>query len=218
MKYIELFAGLDGSPIARDLLRYPPWTTEPRAPGYALSANIVDAADYGVPQNRKRLIIVGTRSRHPVVVPKRSVSQPTIGPAIQWDQGPWRKIDNTLAPTTRRRIKNGRRVFGDRFLTPYYSNGSGLTGRSLERPIGTITTRAHWAIVDGNQMRMLNVEECRAAMGFPSTYKLPGQSGLAKHMLGNAVPPPMVTGILEKLRLETWWRKAAEERQMNVNA
>jgi DNA (cytosine-5)-methyltransferase 1 len=104
-----------------------------------------------------------------------------------------------LAPATWLRIKNGRRAFGDRFLAPYDFNGSGLTGRSIHRPVGTITTRDRWSVVDDNRMRMLNVDECKAAMGFRSSYQLPEQSRLAKHMLGNAVPPPTVTAIIEEI-------------------
>lgn len=38
------------------------------------------------------------------------------------------------------RVENGWKRFGERFVMPYYGSGSGLTGRSLNRPIGTITT------------------------------------------------------------------------------
>jgi DNA (cytosine-5)-methyltransferase 1 len=48
-------------------------------------------------------------------------------------------------------------------------------------------------------MRMLNVDESCAAMGFRPSYQLPKNKNLAKHMLGNAVPPPMVTEIIREL-------------------
>ena len=40
----------------------------------------------------------------------------------------------------------------------------------------------------------------RAAMGFPADYKLPASSTLAKHMLGNAVCPPMISAVISELR------------------
>lgn len=178
---------------------YRPWCAAWRALGYTLSPHIVDAADYGVPQNRKRIIIIGTRSRHPLILRDRSGVQPPIRPLIQWDRGEWAAIDGSLAERTLQRIKNGRRQFGSRFVAPYYTNGSGLTGRSLERPIGTITTIDRWSVIDGDRMRMLNVDELRGAMGFRSTYKLPEQTRVAKHMLGNAVPPPMVAEIIREI-------------------
>jgi DNA (cytosine-5)-methyltransferase 1 len=178
---------------------YPAWSMAMEAIGYKLSPHVLDAADYGVPQNRRRLIIIATRSRFPFLLRPHTAEHQPIAPIIQWDRGPWRKIDRTLAPATLQRIRNGRRAFGARFLAPYYSSGSGLTGRSIDRPIGTLTTKDRWAVIDGGHMRMLNVEESRAAMGFRPTYQLPAQQTLAKQMLGNAVPPPMVTEIISEL-------------------
>ena len=71
-----------------------------------------------------------------------------------------------------------------------------MTGRSLDRPIGTITTRARWAVVDHDRMRMLTVRENRVAMGFPDHYLLPDSGTLAIHQLGNAVPPAMIKHII----------------------
>jgi hypothetical protein len=46
---------------------------------------------------------------------------------------------------TQWRAANGRRALGDRFTMPYYSAGSGLAGRDLNRSIGTINTKDRWA-------------------------------------------------------------------------
>ncbi|WP_206209100.1 DNA cytosine methyltransferase, partial [Vogesella mureinivorans] len=101
---------------------------------------------------------------------------------------------------TLKRIAAGRARFGARFLAPYYGTGSGETGRSLARPIGTITTRDRWAVIDGDRMRMLTAQECRAAMGFRPDYILPEQHRLAVHMLGNAVCPPVMRDILTAIQ------------------
>ena len=178
---------------------YPAWCAALHALGYALSPHVLDAADYGVPQNRIRLIVVATRSKHPFILKPRQSDPQAIGAHIEWDRGPWRTIDRSLAPRTLQRIANGRRSFGERFVAPYYKSGSGLTGRTIDRPIGTITTRDRWSVIDGNRMRMLNVNESRAAMGFRESYQLPENLKLAKHMLGNAIAPPMVTDIVRQI-------------------
>jgi DNA (cytosine-5)-methyltransferase 1 len=177
---------------------YPAWCQAMAALGYTLSPHVLDSADYGVPQNRRRLVIVGTQSLAPLILRQQSGPQPAIGPHLDDSGRRWRRIDDALAPNTLARIAHGRRHHGRRFLICYYGNSR--ASRSIDRPIGTITTRDRWAVIDGDRMRMLTAQECRAAMGFPADYRLPASQTAAKHLLGNAVTPPMVTGVLDELR------------------
>jgi DNA (cytosine-5)-methyltransferase 1 len=80
----------------------------------------------------------------------------------------------------------------------YYGNETG--GRSLARPVGTITTRDRWAVIDGDRMRMFSVDECRKAMSFPANYQLPTRAKDAMHMLGNAVAPVVACDVIEAIR------------------
>ena len=176
---------------------YPAWCSAMGALGYALSPMILDAADHGVAQHRRRLFIIGTRSKHPIQLdlPRRA----HLGSAqiIDFDAGRWSTVDGHV-PATISRITEGRKAHGQRFLTAYYGNESG--GRSIDRPVGTITTRDRWAVIDGDRMRMLSVDECRKAMGFPAGYQLPSRSKDAVHMLGNAVVPRVACDVINALR------------------
>ena len=179
---------------------YPAWCAAMTALGYALAPHIVDAADCGVPQHRRRLIIVGTRSKHPceLRLPKRD--HVVARSVIDFADGNWASIKrHGRSAATLARIAAGRRAHGDRFLVAYYGNEHG--GRSLQRPIGTITTRDRWAVIDGDRMRMITVPEARRAMSFPDGYKLPANGGEAMHMLGNAVPPLMARSVVEALKV-----------------
>lgn len=180
---------------------FPAWRSAVEALGYALSFNVIDAADLGVPQHRIRLFIVMTRSRSPLKFRLRV--QPLIPAStfVDFEGGKWSPIEKEgRSPATLRRVENGRREFGRRFVMPYYGSGSGLTGRSLDRPIGTLTTRARWAVVDGDRMRMLIASEERAAMSFRSTYILPAARKVATHLVGNAVCPRVGKVLISALR------------------
>ncbi|MFJ1253408.1 DNA cytosine methyltransferase [Cupriavidus sp. CuC1] len=180
---------------------YPAWAMAMNQLGYSLAPHIVDAADHGVPQHRQRMFIVATRSKHPLqlTLPKRE--HVPVSSIIDFSAGKWSPVEKPKrSPKTLARVAAGRARFGDRFIMPYYGKGSGLTGRSLDRPVGTITTVDRWAIVDGNRMRMFSKDECRAAMSFRATYILPRQHKLAVHMLGNAVCPVVGRDVLEALR------------------
>jgi DNA (cytosine-5)-methyltransferase 1 len=180
---------------------FPAWCAAMQALGYSLSPMIVDAADHGVPQHRVRLFVVGTRSRNPILLNLPRRQHVPASRVIDLAKGRWSAIERPgRAANTLARIATARARFGDQFVMPYYGSGSGLTGRSLARPIGTVTTVDRWGVVNGDRMRMLTTQESRAAMGFPADYRLPAKHRDALHMLGNAVCPPVACDVIEALR------------------
>lgn len=188
---------VENVPDFADWLLYPAWCQAMQTLGYALAPMLIDAADHGVPQHRQRLFIVGTRSRHPLqlVLPRRP--HVPASSVIDFEAGNWTQVDRPgRAPNTLARIAAGRRAFGARFLAPYYGSGSGNTGRSIHRPIGTMTTRARWAVVDGNRTRMVSVGEAKAFMGFHPSYRLPETAYQANYLLGNGVCPPVAKDLM----------------------
>lgn len=192
---------VENVPEFRRWLLYPAWEAAMQAMGYALSPHVLDAADCGVPQHRERLILVATRSRAPLRLDLPRTAHVPILDVIDFGAGTWSPVAKPgRAAATLARVARGRARFGERFVMPYYRSGSGLSGRSLHRPIGTITTLPRWAVVDGDRMRMLTLDETRAAMGFPAGYRLPAQTRLANQMLGNAVPPPMARVVLAAIQ------------------
>lgn len=174
---------------------YPAWCAAMNALGYALTPMIVDAADHGVPQHRERLFIVAVRAKHPLMINLEKHAYVPASSFIDFGAGNWQLIEKPgRAANTLARIAAGRAAHGDRFISSYYGAEKG--GRSLARPVGTITTRDRHAIIDGDRMRMFSAQECRAAMGFPADYILPARHADAIHMLGNAVAPPAARDVM----------------------
>lgn len=176
---------------------YPAWKAAFEALGYAVSPHVVDAADFGVPQHRRRVFIVCTRSRAPLVLDLPRQAHVPIDSFLDASAAGWSGVRSKCA-NTRARIRAGRKVHGDRFLIAYY--GSERGGRSVKRPLGTVTTRDRYALVQGQRMRMLTVHEYRQAMGFRADYHLPASRKAATMMLGNAVCPPVAAAILTQLK------------------
>jgi DNA (cytosine-5)-methyltransferase 1 len=138
------------------------------------------------------LTVTQGKARH---VPVSSVLEPEG--AVSWSPV-YRK---GRAAATIIRIENGRRRYGDRFLVPFYGSGSGKTDRSLDRPIGTITTRDRWALVSGDRMRMLTARECLRCQGFPDPYRVPSVHRLAVFLTGNALPPSLARCVCEHIKV-----------------
>jgi DNA (cytosine-5)-methyltransferase 1 len=193
------FAVVENVPEFLQWALYPAWQAAMQALGYTLAPHVVDAADHGVPQHRKRLFIVAARAKHPLMLRLPQRTHTAAANIVDLSAGRWSRIDRPgRSPATLARVANGRVAHGDTFLTAYYGNERG--GRSLHRPIGTITTRDRWAIVRGDEMRMLSATECRAAMGFPIDYQLPAAHREAVHLLGNAVCPPVAADIITAIK------------------
>lgn len=187
--------------FAQRWVLYPAWCAAMSALGYALAPMILDTADHGVPQNRRRLYIVGTRSKHPIELSLPRQPHRSAADVIDLAAGNWSPVHKPgRSARTLARIADGRRRFGHTFLAPYYGSGSGETGRSIHRPIGTLTTRARWAVIRGDEMRMVKATEGRDLMGFPRDYKLPENENLAWHLIGNAVSPIQARDLIESVR------------------
>jgi len=178
---------------------YPAWEQAMRSLGYQIAPHVVDCADFGVPQNRERLFLICTRSRAPLFLSLPKREHVAADSFIDFSSGSWSLVEKPgRATATLARIENGRRHHGERFVFSYYGNTR--SGRDLRRPIGTITTRDRWAVVDGDRMRMLTADETLRAMSFPDGTLRPQNHRLTVHLAGNAVPPLAGMKIMEALR------------------
>lgn len=181
----------------RDWPLFPSWLDALRRLGYRLAEHELDAADFGVPQERRRFILTATLAVRPVHLRAPRPGRVAASTILDAD-GAWSAVDRPgRAAATLAKIETSRARLGPRFLLPFY--GSTLVGRSLDRPIGTVTTRDRYALVDGDRMRMLTVAEYRRAMSFPDDYVLTGTRAEQVMQLGNAVCPRKARAIVTQL-------------------
>jgi len=184
-------------PEFREWELYGVWRMALAALGYSLEEHVLDASEWGVPQERVRLIITGRRGGAAVKLRTPNVAGLPAADLIRWGAGKWGSTEDR-ATRTAGCIADGRARFGSRFLVPYFGNTK--TARSIYRPIGTITTKDRYAIVDGERMRMVSIAEAQAAMSFPADYALTGNRGEQMKQLGNAVPPELARRVVAQMR------------------
>ncbi len=185
-----------------DWVLYPAWRDAVEALGYCVAPHVVDCADLGVPQNRIRLFLVITRSKAPLMPNFEQCDHVPATSFINFDAGNWTSIENKpgRAAATIARAVAGRKRYGERFVMPFYGSGSGKTGRSVDRPIGTITTCDRWSIVNGDKMRIMTAGENMLAMSFPTDTLRPDNHRLTVHLAGNAVPPVAAFRVIEAFK------------------
>lgn len=148
--------------------------------GYHSAFGILDAADFGVPQARKRAVLIASRvGRVAMPAPTQRV---TIGEALGLDDDGRRMRSNYSG-----------HVAGS---TDRTAAARGRTMRTLHEQSVTITRRApQWQWSDGRR-EALSVAECGVLQGFPSDYPWSGTVSSQRLQVGNAVPPPLSQSIV----------------------
>lgn len=178
---------------------------------YYLRVQMLDASEFGVPQTRKRLFILGDQQRKPSKIEGKSV--PSDASLILDAPDVWRSkpiLGGRLAESTMERIHRGMKALGSQqdFLVVYYGSDRAGGWQALDRPLRTLTTLDRFGLVrwiDGKAtFRMLQVPELRRAMGYPDSAKLERGSRRDKvKLLGNGVCPPVMQAVVESLTSES---------------
>lgn len=194
------------------------------AAGFTVSEAILTAKDYGVPQNRVRLILVGLNKE--------------IFHGRAWVPPPALKI-NPECVTVRHALRGvPEPIFFSKKLTrddiPHHPNhwcmvpksrkfttpGALKEGRSSSRSFKTLAwNKPSLTVAYGNRevhihpdcQRRLSVFEAMRLQGFPKTYELLGSMSSQIVQVSEAVPPPMAKAIAEAIRRQAVRQEGAAE-------
>lgn len=168
--------------------------------GYNTHVKLVNAADYGVPQSRPRVIIIGVRKDlvDTFSFPDTSSIPPTyIGDTLYdlmaangWKQAErWKELAQKIAPT----VVGGSKKHGGPDLGPTRARKAwaelGIDGKG-------IANEAPQA--DFNGMPRLTARMLARVQGFPDIWNFGERKTTACRMIGNAFPPP----VAEKIGLQ----------------
>lgn len=155
--------------------------------GYNITQpQIMNAAYYGVPQNRMRWIVMGTRGKTPIVVPAPSLNPTACGSVFL------RNLENVENHITREHTAESIK----RYMQLEYG-GRDKLGRvdRLDPQLPSKTVIAGGTKGGGRSHlhpfipRTLSVRECARLQTFPDNYVFCGSNARQFTQVGNAVPP-----------------------------
>jgi DNA (cytosine-5)-methyltransferase 1 len=181
---------------------------ELKACGYVVSARLLNAMYFGVPQSRERMIFIGVRDDlgiapthpgamvSPVPFGRASGGIPDYGkelppflvtmakhqPAGAWSSNPdiWKRLRGGL---------------GGSFSTKW-AGADSVCGTIVKEWI------AMCGIVHPGRKRYLNIEEVKRVGSFPDQFALVGKFDDGVRRIGNSVPPLFMRSIAQHIRRE----------------
>ena len=170
--------------------------------GYTTHIKLLNSSDYGVPQLRPRVVIVGIRNdqlgqfSYPDENPD---SAPTVGEVLYdlmaqngWKGAKhWAVNANKIAPT----LVGGSKKHGGPDLGPTRARNAwaelGVDGRGIANDA---------PLPEFEGMPRLTSRMLARIQGFPDTWTFGNRKTVACRMIGNAFPPPVAQAVGEKIK------------------
>ncbi|MDR1292880.1 MAG: DNA cytosine methyltransferase [Clostridiales Family XIII bacterium] len=158
--------------------------------GYLVSVNKLNMADYGVPQTRQRVVILGQRID---IADSMVLSLPVQTHSKKGSPAPWisirEAIDRFPDPDEPNDVLN-------HVCSSYkveYRNFTGHRQTDPDKPSPTVLARGNGkggvcAIPHYNGKRRLTIRESAAVQTFPDDFEFFGKLGSCYRQIGNAVP------------------------------
>jgi DNA (cytosine-5)-methyltransferase 1 len=192
-------------------------TSALRRLGYGVDHHVVSAADFGVPQNRKRLIVLGLKGKRPVRFPEPSHGKPDrpfrsasaaiddlpdageFGETGVFNHEPTAHSVDMIERLSGLEVgKRERGSFHDR-LHPDRPSYTLRAGSGNFSPLRPVHYRHH---------RVITVRESARLQGFSDDFIWPDRIPRLQQyrQVGNAVAPPMAQAFAECLAEQLGWR------------
>jgi DNA (cytosine-5)-methyltransferase 1 len=165
--------------------------------GYIVHSKILNASDYGVPQQRKRIYIVGFRkdlvkkNNINFEFPKAKSKKAYINDYLEKNINGY-SISKHLQANYLFKKDDGRPIIVDR--------NSKIQVKTLVSSYHKIQRLTGTFVRDGETgIRLLTEKECKAIMGFPKDFIIPVSRTQMYRQMGNSVAVPVVSAVAKQI-------------------
>ena len=186
--------------------------------GYVCSYKVLNASDFGVPQNRERIIIIGSKDKmfdfsRIKTLPQKNIRDIMDPPDTRFE---YLKEPYTILADCKRQPSGlifagyrnkATRKAGVRPGTENLSRVHKQPNRiyhidGVHPAIPSQETSGRFWIYDGSVVRKLTINECYRLMGFPDKFIKDKNLGEEYRQVGNSVCIPMIRAIIEQIKIQ----------------
>ncbi len=161
---------------------------------YQVTPVVFNSADFGVPQERKRLYFIGFRENidtSKYKLPEENTKHVGIGQFVEKD---------AKGPSISKHLQ-------DSYIFKKNDGHPEIIDENYDKPVKTLCASYHkiqritGTFVKGGEtgLRLLTENECKAIMGYPKEFKVPVSRTQMYHQFGNSVAVPVVEKIAESI-------------------
>ncbi|MGB0879059.1 MAG: DNA cytosine methyltransferase [Polaribacter sp.] len=159
--------------------------------GYHVQYSVLNALDYGLPQKRERVVIVGHREPIMFTFPTPEKPYKSLKKILE------KKVEDKYFASEYIREKRKNKHTSSYYPSIWHENKSGNIC-SYPYSCALRSGASHnYLLVNGE--RRLTPREMFRLQGFPDWYKIIVSDAQAKKQAGNAVPVNMIKAVVEKL-------------------
>lgn len=185
--------------------------------GYVISKKLLNASDFGVPQNRERIIIIGHKERK-FDFSKIKKKQRTVLKDFLDTKNDFEYLKEPYTILAEQKIQDSGLIFaGYRNKTTRKAGvrlGTENLSRVHKQPNRIYSTEGvhpalpsqessgrFWIFHEG-KVRKMTIQECYRIMGFPYNFKLLSNKAELYKQIGNSVAIPMIKAIAEQIKAQ----------------
>lgn len=185
--------------------------------GYKTSWKVLNASDFGVPQNRERVIIIGHKEIEFDFSKLKTKPKPILKDFLD-KNGPFEFLDEEYTILTDYKVQESGLIFighrnksiriagvrpGTEHLSRVHKQPNRIySSEGIHPTLPSQESSGRFYIYDEGEVRKLTINECYRIMGFPDKFVKTNNLGEAYRQIGNSVCVPMVKEISKQIKAQ----------------